>query len=120
MQRLQDVRGAVGWDSIPTISALLADDEGRLWAKQYVPATDSHWTGRRRTGGEWVVVDRGGRVMAHVSVPRGLRPVHIRGDRILGVAFDEHDVERVQVHALERGGPILPWAGTPGVVRFLE
>jgi hypothetical protein len=101
--RLQDVRGVVGLDSIPAISALLADDEGRLWAKQYAPATDSHWTGRRRTGGEWVVVDRDGRAIARVSVPKGLRPMQIQGDRILGVAFDEYDVERLQVHALHRG-----------------
>jgi hypothetical protein len=104
-ERLRDLKGLVTLDSVPAISEILADDEGRLWAKQYVPETDSHWNRRRRTGGEWIVVERDGSVVARVSVPDGVRPVAIRGSRILGVAFDEYDVERVQVHALERGRP---------------
>jgi hypothetical protein len=104
-ERLQDLTGRVALDAVPTVSEILADDEGRLWAKEYVPETDSHWNGRRRTGGEWVVVKLDGSLVARVAVPEGVRPVAIRDGRILGVAFDEYDVERVQVHAIERGRP---------------
>ena len=104
-ERLQGLKGLVAMESVPTISEVLADDEGRLWVKQYVPETDSHWNRRLRTGGEWVVVERDGSVVARVSVPDGVRPVAIRDSRVLGVAFDEYDVERVQVHAIERGRP---------------
>lgn len=102
LDRLRTLKGLAALDSVPAVSAILADDEGRLWAKQYVPETDSHWNGRRRTGGEWLVVELDGRVVATVSVPQGVRPLAIRGSRMVGVAFDEYDVERVQVHELER------------------
>jgi hypothetical protein len=49
-----------------------------------------------------VVVKLDGSLVARVAVPEGVRPVAIRDGRILGVAFDEYDVERVQVHAIER------------------
>lgn len=101
VQRLHEVEGP-GIDSIPTIADVLADGEGRLWLKGYNPSTDSHWIGRQRTGGEWLVIEADGEVVARVSIPRRVRLMDISGDHIVGVSRDEMDVERVQVFALVR------------------
>jgi len=96
---------AGGVDEIPTLSDMLADSESLLWVKAYDPATDSHAVGRRRTGGEWWVLETDGSVVSRVAMPEHFRPLDIRRDLIAGVARDELDVERVVVYELRRGEP---------------
>lgn len=100
---LSDFSGLPGADSVPVISELLADAAGRLWLKEYDPGSDSHWLGRQRAGGTWIVSDTQGNVIARVSAPAGLRLLDVGVDRVVGVAYDDLGVERVQVHALIGG-----------------
>ena len=91
-------------DSIPSLAGLLVDDAGRLWAKRYEPGTDALWLGggARPAGGSWWVADAEGTVMARAEIPAGFAPVHVEGDRVLGISVDSLGVERVEVRALSR------------------
>jgi len=93
-------------ERIPSVAELLVDDRGRLWAQRYEPAEDASWLGswRLRGGGEWLVVDRTGEVLATVRMPDDFTPKAIRGSLVAGVVQDEFDVQRVAVHRLEEGG----------------
>lgn len=104
--------GVVDWishDDVPQIGALLADDGGRLWVQTYDPGRDSMW-GRRHVlragpGGEWRVVrPDDGAWIATVRMPPGVTPLTVHDDRLVCIARDELDVQRVVVHPLERGG----------------
>jgi hypothetical protein len=101
-ERLAELRGTPGLDTIPVVSDLLVDARGRLWLKRYDPSVDSHWLARPRTGGDWTVLDRDGVVSAHVAVPPGFRLLDVRDERVAGVTRDELGVERVEVRALVR------------------
>jgi hypothetical protein len=87
-------------DSIPFLAELLTDPTGRLWVKPYVPATDSHWRGRARTGGTWIALATDGEVLARIEIPGDLRLLAIDDTRIVGVAKDDLGVERVRIHAV--------------------
>jgi hypothetical protein len=91
-------------DSIPSLAGLLVDDAGRLWAKQYDPATDALWLGggARPAGGSWWVADAEGTLVARADVPAGFAPVQVEEDRVLGISVDDLGVERVEVRALSR------------------
>ena len=97
--RLGELSSKVVLDTVPTLSDMLVDGEGRLWLKRYAPATDSHWVLRLRTGGEWLVVQTDGTPVARVRMPAGFRLMEVRGGRLAGVMHDDVGVERVQVYA---------------------
>ncbi|MEQ9400207.1 MAG: hypothetical protein RJQ04_13680 [Longimicrobiales bacterium] len=92
--------------AVPHIAGLLVDDGGRLWTKVFDPGTDAVWLdgGRQVQGGTWWVADPDGRVVATVALPPSLRPLEVRGDRVLGVGTDALGVQRVAVHTLD-GAP---------------
>ncbi len=96
IERFREVQGLAATDSIPTLSDLLVDGRGRVWAKRYAPATDSHWIGRRRTGGEWVLALDPSGAQARLQVPDRVRLMDVGAERIIGVAVDDLGVERVQ------------------------
>jgi hypothetical protein len=91
----------------PKIGGLLVDDVGLIWLKAYDPLSDAHWLkegyaswpGR---GGEWRVVQRDGKLVGTVQMPAAVRPLLIKGNRLLGVATDELGVQYVVVHAIQR------------------
>lgn len=91
-------------DSIPAVSEVVMDHDGRFWVKQYDPATDAHlagaWAGVQ--GGEWWVVPRDGETLGRVSMPPTFRPLWIRGDVMLGVAQDGFGVQRIQRFEIRR------------------
>lgn len=101
--RLAEIRGTPGLDSVPVISDLLVDASQRLWVKRYDPSVDSHWRLRRRTGGDWLVLERDGTEVARVAVPAGFRLLDVRGDRVAGMTRDDLGVERVEVRRLIGG-----------------
>lgn len=105
VRRIRELHSVSGVDSVPTLAELLADGEGHLWAKRYEPSTDSHWKLRSRTGGEWLMLETDGNVVARVTIPAGVRLVEVAGGRIAGIARDELGVERVQVFALRNEQP---------------
>ena len=92
-------------DEFPQIGGLMHDDSGLLWVKIYDPPGDALWFGpalRPRARGEWYLVRPDGEVPGTVRVPDGLIPLHIAGDRLVGIQRDALDVERLVVHALQR------------------
>jgi hypothetical protein len=91
--------------SVPRVAEVLLDDEGRFWLKRYEPASDSQVISsfERRAGGEWWVLQPDGRRVAVIQLPDGYTPMDVRGERIVGVASDELDVERVLVFGTARG-----------------
>lgn len=102
---LQHLESLPRTDEIPQVAGLLADDQGYIWAKVYDPSVDSIWLHdavRPAPGGEWRVLRPDGELVATVPMPENVTPLDIRGDRLLGVARDELDVERIVVHGLER------------------
>lgn len=94
--RLADAPAA---PAIPDVAEVLLDDQGRFWAKRYEPGTDSNWlvSFTRRKGGEWWIMEPTGEVTATIQLPPDLTPLHVRGDRIVGLSTDELDVERIVV-----------------------
>ena len=86
---------------VPPISMMLVDDQQRLWVKMYDPRTDSHLlTTGRRTGGEWLILDLSGAVVATTHLPEGFLLLDVRGGRLLGKTRDALGVERVQVYEI--------------------
>jgi len=54
------------------------------------------------TGPVWAAMAPGGGPVASLEVPAGVRILDIRGDRVIGVARDEDDVEYVRVYSIAR------------------
>jgi len=88
--------------SVPSVSTLLLDDQGLLWARRFDPGVHSAWIGDARSapGGTWWVMDLDGEVLATVEAPADLIVRGIRGDRMIGTYRNELDVEQVAVHRI--------------------
>lgn len=94
-------------DEFPPIGGLLVDHRAyHLWVKVYDPSADAIWLKRDALelspGGEWRVLGPDGEWVATVRIPDNLIPLDIMGNRLLGVARDALDVERVVVHTVQR------------------
>lgn len=92
-------------DSLPRIAAMLMDDQGFFWAKQYDPGTDASPLLPRRLylaphGGDWWVLDDRGNVEATVQLPAGFILKAVRGSLLAGITVDSMDVERVVLYRL--------------------
>lgn len=91
---------------VPAYAALLWDELGNLWIRQYDWTTDSNWVGGGYLGstgpGDWWVFDGEGKWLGTVEVPDGLDVAQIGADYVLAVHKDELDVERVVLHRLSR------------------
>jgi hypothetical protein len=79
------------WQTWPLIQDMLVDDQSRVWIQ---PVTQS-------PNADWLAFDSGGAQVAALTLPRGVRPRLIRGDRMYGVSKDSLDVESVVVYRLE-------------------
>lgn len=80
-------------DAFPAFMALIADDQGRLWAERYerddaVPRT---W---------WIFEE--GRAVAKATLPARFTLTDVKGDRLAGVRADDMGVEHVEVYAWTR------------------
>lgn len=78
----------------PAFGDILVDDDGNIWAAEYV-----RWP---RVPRAWTVVDPEGHWLGTIPMPDRFRPLHIGGDRVLGIWRDELDVERVRLYRLAR------------------
>ncbi len=85
-------------EHFPAFSAILADDTGHLWVREY------DYPREQRPAPLWTVFDPAGHVLGYVETPRGLLIGQIGEDYILGRAEDELGVEYVQVWPLTRAG----------------
>lgn len=82
-------------EHMPTIARLVVDDEGRLWAMDFLAPRD--------TAATWRVFDADGGYLGSVRMPRTFTVHEIGAGRVLGVYRDENDVEQVRAYALEGG-----------------
>ena len=91
-------------DRLPRMGAVLVDARGRIWVKRYDPLEDAHWLGgwAGGEGGEWLVLDRGGTVLAAVTLPPRLVPLYIDKDVLLGRYRDDWDVQYLAVHQVRQ------------------
>jgi hypothetical protein len=89
---------------VPRHARMFADDAGRIWLKEFDPATDVVLLRRSPfvTGGRWTIVDTRGAVVARLVMPPDVAPIAVHGDLMLGIARDELDVERFVVYRLVR------------------
>lgn len=78
----------------PTHGRIFAAASGELWVAPWV-ATDE-------AEPRWFVFDGTGRFLTVLELPPRFRLLHIDEDRLIGVARDSSDVERVRVYARPR------------------
>lgn len=93
---------------VPSIAALLADEGGMLWIKEFDPAADPLWLRanalRPGAGGQWrVLAPTTGEVVARLPMAPGVVPLHIGNERLLGLAVDDLGVQTVVAHSIVRG-----------------
>jgi hypothetical protein len=79
----------------PAFGGLLADDVGNLWVGDWILA--------RETPERWKVFDATGRWLGVVEVPGRFFPYDVGEDWVLGVEWDELDVEYVVIYPLLKG-----------------
>ncbi len=83
-------------DAFPAFSSIRVDELEHLWVEEYRQLGE--------TGRLWTVFDPAGRVLGFLETPPGLRVFEIGPDYILGAAYDEFQIEYVQLWPLDRGG----------------
>lgn len=82
-------------DSLPVFSALRLDKDGNLWAREFdflYPRARSIWS----------VFDPEGAWLGRVKVPTGFWVREITSDAVLGVYFDEMEVEYVRRYRIRK------------------
>jgi hypothetical protein len=99
-------------DHYPRFGRLMADRAGNLWVMDYPQLTDRTISGDDLTtprpgfvdaaGAMWTVLTPDGDVVATVRTPPGLFVLEIGTDYVLGVAYDDLDVESVRLYTLDR------------------
>jgi hypothetical protein len=73
--------------------ALFAPD-GSLWIRNTAARGQAH---------VWTIFDAAGEITLRLSLPAGFDLLHVRGDRLYGVARTENDTPVVQVYRMLRG-----------------
>lgn len=79
-------------DSIPTVDGMVVDDLGNVWLSEYRLPGDS-W---RR----WAGYDRSGRYLGSMQTPRDLEVLSLGSNYLLGLVYDEFDLEYVELYDL--------------------
>lgn len=81
----------------PAYSKIIVDPSGTVWLQQYRGESEEAELPR------WLVLGADGAWLGTVEVPGGFSIVDIEMDAVLGVWYDELDVQHPQVRRLERG-----------------
>lgn len=87
-------------EQFPAYHQLLVDPGSRLWVRLYRPF---YRTFHQGGPGEWLIFDPDGRLVARAETPDGFWVHEIGEDYVLGVSWNEMDVERVRLYGLRRG-----------------
>ena len=90
--RVEDIPPFREDQTLPTISGLVVDREGNVWAEAYDPELENPRT--------WSVFEPTGQLLAEVIMPPRFRPYDIGSDFVLGVIRDQLDVERIHLYRL--------------------
>jgi hypothetical protein len=91
----QSLEGMPHSETLPAYGAILSDTEGNLWVGE--------WAMYPQVAGSWAVFQEDGRWLGAVEAPPRFDPRAIGEDWILGVEWDELDVEYVVVYPLVKG-----------------
>jgi hypothetical protein len=81
--------------TLPFVSSLLVDSDGRLWAQEVPPPGIERAT--------YVVFDESGQLLGRVTMPEDFRVASIGADAVYGVWKDADDVEHVRAYRLRKG-----------------
>lgn len=84
-------------DHFPPFGALMADTESHLWVQDF-----------QRPGAEsraWSIFDPDGVRVGRITLPERFDPLEIGTDYILGLGWDEMNVEYIRLYSLRRPGP---------------
>jgi hypothetical protein len=81
-------------ETMPAYGPIMADREGNLWVRQYLPPAGdpTHWR----------VFDAEGRLLALVETPGGFLPLEMGSDYVLGRWRDGMSVEYVRMYVLHK------------------
>ena len=90
--------------TMPAYSDIVIDDLDNLWVGDYAPypLRIQNFAAPRTAVTGWTVFDDTGRLLGRVTMPEGLRPLHIGNDFVLGSWSDDLDVEHIRLHALRK------------------
>ncbi len=91
-------------EHFPAFESVKPDAAGHLWVAEFEFSTAKQNTFEEQPPRLWTVFDPEGRVLGFVETPEGLWIHEIGDDYLLGVIYDELNVEYVQVWGLERSG----------------
>lgn len=80
-------------DSIPVITRVVLDDQGRIWAGGFAATAPFSFVGPT-----WDIIDVDGRITRRVEFPDGFVLHTVRGERALGVRTLESGVSTVEVY----------------------
>jgi hypothetical protein len=81
-------------DTRPALGHLLADELGNLWVSEWAIDPDNPEV--------WTVLDPSGAWLGSLTVPERFSPYVIGGDWVLGVEWDDLDVEYVAMYPLRK------------------
>ena len=81
-------------EPLPLFTPPIADDAGRVWLGEFT--VPSNWG----AAPSYTIFSPEGHWLGRLDVPDGLRILDVVGERVLGVARDEMDVESVAVYEL--------------------
>jgi hypothetical protein len=83
-------------ETFPPLGALMADALDHLWVQDF----EKLW----EAPAPWSVFDPDGVLVARLTLPESFNPFEIGPDYILGVGWDEMQVEYLRMYSLERPG----------------
>lgn len=79
----------------PHFGWAFGDRDGRVWLTPY------RFSGSASRSSTYTVVARDGRYLGGIEFPRAIRLLDISGDMVLGVEYDEFDVQAVALYRLQ-------------------
>lgn len=87
--------------TVPAFSALLPDDEGRIWARRFEPHHGATGPAEVEAPSTWVIFDEQGRVAGTAELPPRFEPRRVTPAGVLGLYRDELDVVYVRLLEVE-------------------
>lgn len=81
-------------ERFPAYAEIMTDAEGNLWVQQFpLPGEPPP---------PWSVFDAEGRLLGSVAMPRGVKPLEITGEYVLGLTVDDLGLEYVVLHQISK------------------